>query len=712
MKVAIEQVFDGSIQQVDITGSYDSTKINRGKHTGQYNLGSGEIDKFVGPAPLGVANFGESSLAMPSNIVSAVKINNDLYWIFGADIAAAAVTRRIQLWTYVPSTATYTFVGAILVNYPVLTNKTFRGLTAILTNYTTGSVTVNATTVTGSGTTWNTGISVGSRIGFGSTNPDAISTWYEVATISSDTQMTISSSAGTVASGSPYVIQDLMMVQAVTAATATNGGLFVTKGLRYEDFQASPKSIPSASVADKIKATYWLKDAATVTNDVIGGCAVGNFDSWSQQYVYCTEGSATSLQMYRYNLRAALTPLTAGQIALSGSDVVITGTQTVTGNISQNNNGRVATLNHGSGLGVPSLYCFTSTRILRIPTGSVTTGNTTFLADSMSEVPPGTTNTNISTGTFLSFDVAKTIDKLIILTAGANGTMYVSDYYTGGQQLDRRSTCLSSQIPSSLRDLDSPMFVHVPIGAAPFISVEDGWLFWMYGTATTTNTNALTAYPLAADFDTQADENNRIICPKINLGSNPSQFYRVLVNGMQNIGDFNMGLAPDMYKVQYRTSGIDDNSGAWTDVTQNGNLSGVLPASSIQFAFQFRTLGVIMLPARVLSLALIYETIDSLPTQYRWNFSDFNSATGSFAWIQNSLFGSLPTHSIEIYRADTNALVLTQSSTGSINGAFEFWNGSVWAGGLGTNTVGTRRRFVPSGSLPGSVDLYAKIIVL
>ena len=119
-----------------------------------------------------------------------------------------------------------------------------------------------------------------------------------------------------------------------------------------------------------------------------------------------------------------------------------------------------------------------------------------------------------------------------------------------------------------------------------------------------------------------------------------------------------------------------------------------------------------MLPARVLSLALIYETDDALPSQYQWNFGDFNLSNGTFAWIQAALFGaSLTTHTINIYRADTNALVLTQASTGTTNGTFEYWTGSAWAAGLGTDTIGTRRRFVPTGSLPSGVNLYAKISV-
>lgn len=711
MKAAIEQVFNGSLAQVAIGGAYDATKINRGKHTGQFNLGSGPNDKFVGPCPAGVANLAESSLAIQSQFVHPVKVSDDLFWIFGADAAAAAATRRVQLWTWVPSTNAYTFVGAITCTFPTATVHTVRGMRAILENYAIGTVGVSGTAVTGSGTAFLTQC-VGSRIGFGSTDPNAITTWYQISAIGSDTGLTLASSAGTIAAGTPYVIQDLMIVQATTNATATNGGLFVTKGLRFEDFQNPATAIPAATTVDKIKATYWLKDAATVTNTAIGGCALGDRDNWSQQYVYATNGAATTLVLYRYNIRAALT-LTAGAATLAGSDIVVTGSQAVTGNVSQANNGRVATLAHGPGAGVPSLYMFTASRILRAPLSAIVGGSTTFVADSMSEVTPGGSNTNIATTTFTSMDVAGSLDKLVI-TAGANtGTIYITDYYTGGQQIDRRACCTTTQLPSASRDTDSPIFVHNVFGHTPFVWVEDGWLFYVYTQAATPATiNALTVYPLAADWEFQADVSNRIVCPKITLGATPAKLYRVVTQNVCNIGDSTMGVSPDAYRLQVRTSGIDDNSGAWTDVPADGDLSGLGTPSAIQFAFLFRTAGVIMLPARILSLALIYETEDALPSQYRWNFGDFNAANGTFAWIQTALFGATPgTHTINIYRADTDALVLTQASTGTTNGTFEYWNGTAWDSGIASDTVGRRRRFVPTASLPGGVDLYAKLTV-
>lgn len=711
MKVAIEQVFNGSLAQVAVGGAYDATKINRGKHTGQFNIGSGDIDKFLGPAPLGVANFGESSLAIMSQFVHPVKITDDLFWIFGSDAAGAGATRRVQLWTFVPSTNTYTFSGAVTLTFPTATGHTVRGIRVILDNYTTGTVGVSGTAVTGSGTAWNTGLSVGSRIGFGSTDPQQITTWYQISAIGSDTSITLTSSAGTISSGTPYVIQDLMIVQATTNATVTNGGLFVTKGLRYEDFQNPATAIPAATTVDKIKATYWLRDAATITNTAIGGCALGDKDSWTQQYVYSTDGAASSLRIFRYNIRAPLT-LTAGAANLSGSDIVITGTQAVTGNISQANNGRIAALSHGAGSGVPSLYLFTASRILRVPLTNIVASSTTFVADSMSEVPPGGINTSAATAGFTSLDVASSLDKLVVTGAVSSGTIYITDYYTGGQQMDRRAGSLTPQLPSALRDTDSPIFIHNVGTTVPFVWVEDGWLFWIYSQGTTTNINALTVYPLAADLEFNADVNNRVICPKISLGAVSSKFYRVLVNCVENLGDNTMGIAPDMFRLQYRTSGIDDNSGAWIDVPQTGDLSGVSSAANIQFAFLFRTAGVVMLPARILGLALLYEEDSELPSQYRWNEDDFVGASGTVGWYQKALFSTtIPTHTIEIYRVDTNALVLTQASTGSANGNFQYWNGSTWVNGLGPDTLGTRRRFVPTGSIPGGVSLYAKITV-
>jgi hypothetical protein len=710
MKVAVEQVFNGSLPVA--VGGYDPDKINVGPHTGQYNLGSGDNDKFVGPSPVNVGYFGESSMAIPSSFVHPVKINNDLWWIFGQDAATAAATRRVQLWTWVPSTASLSLSGAVNLIFPAATvGHIVRGLRASLNNYTSGTVGVSTTTVTGSGTQWTVGLSVGSRIGFGSTDPNQIPQWYEIASIDSDTQITLTSSAGSISAGSSYVIQDLMLVTATTNTTATNGGLFVVKGLRPELFTNPQTNIPAATTVDKIRAVYWIKDAATVTNTVAGGCALEEFTSFTEQYAYVCNGAGTALRVFKYNFRAPLTALSAGAHVLGSPDLITTGTQTVTGNVSQINNGRIATLGHGPGNGVSCLYLLTSTRILRVPVSSITQDNTTFVADAMSEVVPSGTTTHVATTAFTTFDYSPTLDRLVIGGATSFGTSYIAQYDPAGGQFDRRFGSLTSQINSSLRDPDSPVYPHSTGATVPILWAEDGWLFWTNNTVVTTQ-NQLLIYPMAADWSYASATNNRVICPQITLGASASKLYRVLVSTAQNIGGPTLGVTAEACRVLYRTSGIEDNTGLWTEVPTRGNLSGVGTPSAIQFAIEFRTLGTVMMPSRLFSLALLYESADPLPSQYRWNFGDFDSATGTFAWVQASLFNGAPgVHTINIYRSDTNALVLTQESSSSTNGEFQYWNGSSWVGGVGPDSVGLRRRFVPSGSIPGGVDLYATLAV-
>lgn len=711
MKACIEQIFNGNIA---VSSSYSSNSITVGNTAliNQYNLNEDPVNTFLGPFASLVGRPLETGLLRAINGVHPVQAGADRWWVFGIDAATAASTRQIQRWDYIPSTNTFTYVGAITVTPPTATNHTQRGLRVVLENYTTGTASVSGTTVTGTSTAWQASrLSVGSRIGFGNTNPDQISTWYEISAITSDTEITLTGSAGTVTDGA-YVIQDMILVMATTNATTTNGGLFVVKGLRPELFtQPSATVISAATTTDRVRAVYWLKDAATITNTVSGGCALEDRISWTEQYVYCCDGAATSLKVYKYNIRAALSSLSTGaQVLTSGTDVIVTGAQTVTGNISQLNNGRIATLAHGPGNGIPSLYLLTTTRIVRIPTSNITTGSTTYVGDQMAEVPPGSTTTNLAIGTFISFDVSPSMDRLVITGPVATGTHYMTQYLTDGSQFERRFGATIAQTDSGTAQAGVYQYPHTTT-ATMAVWVESGIAFFTTISATA-SLHAIYVYPLGADWEYIATTNNRAILPKITLGNTASKLYRVMVNNASLLGNSLLGMSTDSWRLKYRTSGIDDNTGAWTTLNQNGDLSGIAAPTEIQFCIEFRTAGLIQIPTRIYSLALIYETNDGLPSQYRWNFGDFDSNDGTFAWIQTSLFGTaIGIHTINIYRSDTNALVLTQDSNSTTNGNFQYWNGSSWVNGLGTDTLTLRRRFLPTGSLPSGVDLYATLVI-
>jgi len=171
-------------------------------------------------------------------------------------------------------------------------------------------------------------------------------------------------------------------------------------------------------------------------------------------------------------------------------------------------------------------------------------------------------------------------------------------------------------------------------------------------------------------------------------------------------------MASEPYKIWYRTSGISDNSGGWTIVPNGGVLTGVTAASTIQFRIKFKTAGTHCLPSRVYSVCVVYENSVDIPSHLKWNFTDTNNSSGNVGFLQTCYYGSVPDLQIDYYRADTDVNVLSQASTSSTNGVFEYWDGSSWTSGLGTDTINIRRRFRPTASLPTGVNVYARLKVI
>jgi hypothetical protein len=126
------------------------------------------------------------------------------------NVAQRVVAEHVR-WdhAYVPLQYTlFKFAGTVIPDMsPYKFSVEITGSVPALTNYIFGTVGVSGTAVTGVGTLWNiTTLTTGMQIGFGSTDPNSISTWYTIASINSNTSITLTGSAGTVAAGSAYVI--------------------------------------------------------------------------------------------------------------------------------------------------------------------------------------------------------------------------------------------------------------------------------------------------------------------------------------------------------------------------------------------------------------------------------------------------------------------------------------------------------------------------
>lgn len=262
-------------------------------------------------------------LNIPMMYPHAVTITPTIDWIFLIENStAASASRRIFLYEFNKTNAVYTWKGFINATLPTASAHTIRGFRTVRYLHTTGTVSVATTSVAGVGTKFQEeGIAVGARIGFGSTDPTVISTWYVISAIGSDTSLTLSTSAGTIGAGSVYVIEELRFVITTTNATVLNGGLYLVKGINYSDFINIGTIIPSATTVDNIKAAYWLSDSGTtgnaVTNISVCGCTIQSEINKGLHYAYVIDGTgSTFVNVYRYNLRAT-GALASGKMTLS-----------------------------------------------------------------------------------------------------------------------------------------------------------------------------------------------------------------------------------------------------------------------------------------------------------------------------------------------------------------------------------------------------------
>lgn len=654
--------------------SYDPTKWNLPTlMKKRSDLGT----PFVGPVVPAPMRIFEGSSAASGIFPHAVQWSPDVDWVFTAPNLAAAATRLIILTTFNRATGQWSYQGVITLTFPAATAHTIRGIRAVYEKYTTGTVGVSGTAVTGNLTTWSADrMCVGCRIGFGSTDPAQISTWYEISAVGSDTGITLTTSAGTIGSGTAYVIEDLRIYVATTNATTTNGGIWVVKGLRYELFlgTAGGTVIPAATTVDSIRAVFWLADAATVLNITASGICTTPKTDWTHQDVYVPDlVAAGNYKVFKYNARAALT-LTAGKDTTTL--ILATGNNTFTGTGSQLNNGRIGTLNHGPASGVQSLYMYSTSRILCAPLSGITAGSTGIFAYTMTEVPPGGVNTFPATAALGGLEIIDFLDRLIVLSSGATAfRSYITQFRNDGGQMDHIFLVDDKQLDSSLADAGT--VPHASTQSATMSCwAEAGMLYLVRGTVTL-NTNVMLAIPIGADWQYAATTGQRLIAPKI-ATPNCARYWRVAAVRDIMVGSVNLGTPTEPIRLYYRTTGISDNSGAWNAIAEGNDLSGVAGAAEIQFMVEFRMISDTMLPGRIFSIGVQYEDLTT-DSHYRPSVANSNLGSKYFAWRFSQAFGgTVPTLRIRIYDDITDAVLLDDDTVAAAAGT---WQKSTDGGG-------------------------------
>jgi hypothetical protein len=724
MKTAVELLTTGNSVRFPsgaMTG-YDSTKHNFGSIFYQGTDSWTGSENFIGPTPIQVVRPMESVAPNACGLPHAIQIGK-YEWAVLLTSTPAATTIKFLLYIYRADLGTFTYRGSITNATAFATAFTVKGVRLQRTVTTTGTVTVSGTAVTGTGTDWFTKrINAGARIGFGSTDPDQITTWYEIApgaALTANASLTLSASGPTLGTATPYIIEDYSIIFSGTAATAADGGgLRIIKGLNLNTScfspTATPTAIATATTIDNIRAMYWLKNAAVATlNLASSGFALDDVSTDNlTQNAYVLDGNATTATIYVYNIKKAMT-LTTGYDTTGVT--ITTGGQAVTGSLAtMTHNCRIGTLKHGVGNGVKCLYFTTLTRVHRCALTNITAASVAFISDSMTEVPPGSINTIPATATMSNIEIFDSIDRIAWLSSCASAyKSYVTQYRTDSSQLDHiwlGDTKVQHQSAS-----DATAYPYPSTDSTVMSTWGEGGMCFIVRHGATAALNQVYAIPVGAHWGYQGATTGSYqmyITPAI-ATPGCSKYWRLCVNEATQLGGDNLGVTPEGYRVYYRTTGIVDNSGAWQALPLDLDLSGISAATSIQFKFEFKIFSITCVPARIFGAYVIYESQDDIPSDLRWNMDDSSSTDGTIGFIQATSFAALPTiMQVDYYRVDNSSNVLSQLSSGTTNGVFEYWTGSAWSAGLGTNTIGLRRRFRPTAGLPNAVAVYPKLTVV
>lgn len=697
MKAAVEHIFNGPTGSIT---SYTSSLTSIGDLFKQYS-GS---QSYVGLKDTLSVSLPEVS-AFTSTYPHVYQWSDRYFWIFTADISTAAATRRVVMYQYDKQSEAASLVGSVLLNFSGITgNKTSRSVRGLVYQYTTGSVECpNTTFITGSGTQFTTeGLAVGARIGFGTTDPTQVSTWYNITAIGSNTALTIDQNVS-VANGTPYVAEEIRIAYLCTNATAANGGLFLVKGLNPSVFTGNT-SIAEASATDNVRAIYFLKDAASNNNQAAYGIGIDDEVSKTEHMGYVLNADATTTaRIYKFNLRAALT---VGSGASTSAFVFRTGQATTTGTIALAHNGRIFTVSHGTASGIKSFWFCTVSRVYRCAISDITNGGTGHLTDAMVEVPVGSSTTYPLSAALGQVDYASSMDRLVISTGAAPFRIHITPYKTDASQFEKYIVPDLGRLKSSTTSVDAAMTISARV-LPHNIWTEDGILFTIPASVTT-GINVMHIYPgFGADWSYAASSNQYVITPKL-ATLNAQKLYRAYVTNKENEGGDSIGASTDAFKLYCRTSGIDDNSGGWTELNSSFDLTGQTAGTHIQFKIEFETLSDLCLPTKIYSIAAVYED-GSQDYHYEPSLTYSSATNRVFAWRQAQSWGSnIPNLRIRLFNVANGLMIHDDDITSVAYGTWEYstdavtWNS--WS--AAQDTVGNYIRYTAT-SLPNNITVRA-----
>jgi hypothetical protein len=702
MRTTLTQEFNTSLNPVT---SYDPLQVNAGSMIQQYTDTSGNL--YVQPYKPNPYYIYLQAGSTQQNYPYVVSWSDDIDYIFTGQIGTLA-NINVTLTKFQKSTGVFTTLGNIRFtpSEGAGTNKSFGSVRATLDRWSTGTVSVSGTTVTGSGTGFvSSKISVGARIGFGTTDPTAVVTWYDIASITSDTLLTLNLLPGTLFAGTEYVIEEIRVftIHRRTAIPFTAAGLHIVKGL-HEGVFGSFTVIPQATTVDKQRAFYKLDPGNSVTNQYPLGIALDDKVSDSEQLIYVQNsigGSTTQMELQVFNIREDLV-LTSG--IDTGAWEFNTGAVTIVGTFLFSN-ARVGTLTTGPTAGVKAVYITTTARIYACPMSNIFNGSTSYLTYAHFQTPPGTSNTYIGFA-YNQVDISNTLNAIVTCSSAAPFSLQIEPF---GGVSTRYFYPWTGRVrnPSTSSDAAEAFTCS---GAALNLWVEGGIMYTIAGGAAN---NYIYAIPLAADYD-YAFNTAQYITTSILYTPGCVQFYTVNLFQQSFNGSNDLGGSADACKIYVRTAGILDNSGIWQEVPANGDISSIIGASNeIQVAVAWDIMNASGITPWIYGVNVTYED-GSQDSHYLPSFALSSASARQFAFYQAQLWVSpIPDLRIRLYNATTGFLIIDDGVASSLYGVWEYSsdNGATWfPWSSSADVIGNYIRYTAS-SLPAATTIRALLTI-
>jgi len=701
IKDFIDYTFDGTIE--DYTVSYDSTKLNMGYLMTRSQDENG--DTYATPVEskfLRIFELGGGSGFFQINTAGFLKYNDDISWIFYSNGNPLGTNGNImRLATYSKLNNLLTEIGSVTIIATAIHSANC--INPSLEKHITGTVSVTGSSVSGVGTSWSTdGVCAGNRIGFGSTNSDLITEWYSITSVISNTSLVIRREYATdgavetlnIPAGTPYVIEDLRLIYVVrnTSTGINNHGIALIKGLRFENFMSNP-TIPVSTTVDNIRAHYRILDTSIVNASFFpSGLILENKVSLTEQYLYVQSNpAATSINIQRFNIRAALT-VTAGR-----SNSAFNFTTDTVNHLGTN----ISLFNpfiKGPG---GDYYVNFYTRIRRIIPANITSGSTNFIGDAMIEVPLGNIGTFAASSQLQGFHYLPNVDKFYISHLQGTIRNYITPYSALGGQFERVSN-INDVIQSNTYTVTGVDTLTANFDSSSLRTFYHDGLSYIFRDSAS-NKNVMYTLPIEADKMYHTTTKACIITPEFTATSVVT-YDKVYLNKKGTYNNERFVYPSENVDIYTRTSGISDDSGTWTLVAQNGDIS-YLTSSSIQFKIAFSTIGISCVPDKIYGIAISYFSND-IPKSlsfYEPSLTESSISSQIFAWRQISEFiSNIPNLSVDIYNASTSALLLNDDTNTPINGTWEYSsnNGISWnIFNPSANVIGNYIRYTPSSSL-------------